>query len=85
MVFFLFLAFNYSDPVTFLLFYFSFFFSEPNFIGASQCLGELYKYFGRRITSGLLETTIIATKLMKFNEVFPYNFYVHMFKLLLTE
>ncbi|XP_022635843.1 protein SWEETIE isoform X2 [Vigna radiata var. radiata] len=43
--------------------------NEPQKIaGASQCLGELYKYFGRRITSGLLETTIIATKLMKFNE-----------------
>ncbi|XP_027350855.1 protein SWEETIE [Abrus precatorius] len=38
--------------------------------GAAQCLGELYKHFGRRITSGLLETTIIATKLMKFNEEF---------------
>lgn len=38
--------------------------------GAAQCLGELYSQFGRRITSGLLETTIIATKLMKFNEEF---------------
>ncbi|XP_020536843.1 protein SWEETIE isoform X2 [Jatropha curcas] len=38
--------------------------------GATQCLGELYRHFGRRITSGLLETTIIATKLMKFNEDF---------------
>ncbi|XP_020224658.1 protein SWEETIE isoform X2 [Cajanus cajan] len=45
--------------------------SEPQKIaGAAQCLGELYKHFGRRITSGLLETTIIATKLMKFNEEF---------------
>ncbi|KAK7374934.1 hypothetical protein VNO80_08377 [Phaseolus coccineus] len=45
--------------------------NEPQKIaGASQCLGELYKYFGRRITSGLLETTIIATKLMKFSEEF---------------
>ncbi|RDX79059.1 Protein SWEETIE [Mucuna pruriens] len=45
--------------------------SEPQKIaGAAQCLGELYKHFGRRITSGLLETTIIATKLMKFSEVF---------------
>ncbi|TKY64772.1 HEAT repeat-containing protein 5B [Spatholobus suberectus] len=45
--------------------------SEPQKIaGAAQCLGELYKHFGRRITSGLLETTIVATKLMKFNEEF---------------
>lgn len=39
------------------------------FIGAAQCLGELYRYFGRRITSGLLETTSIVTKLLKFSEV----------------
>ncbi|GLT41167.1 hypothetical protein SLA2020_152510 [Shorea laevis] len=45
--------------------------SEPQKIaGAAQCLGELYQHFGRRITSGLLETTIIATKLIKFNEEF---------------
>lgn len=45
--------------------------SEPQKIaGAAQCLGELYKHFGRRITSGLLETTIIAAKLMRFNEEF---------------
>ncbi|ESR44033.1 hypothetical protein CICLE_v10011943mg [Citrus x clementina] len=45
--------------------------SEPQKVaGAAQCLGELYRQFGRRITSGLLETTIIATKLMKFNEEF---------------
>ncbi|EOY04218.1 HEAT repeat-containing protein, putative isoform 1 [Theobroma cacao] len=45
--------------------------SEPQRIaGAAQCLGELYRHFGRRITSGLLETTIIATKLMKFHEEF---------------
>ncbi|KAK7295809.1 hypothetical protein RJT34_18721 [Clitoria ternatea] len=45
--------------------------SEPQKIaGAAQCLGELYKHFGRRITSGLFETTSIATKLMKFNEEF---------------
>ncbi|XP_031256681.1 protein SWEETIE-like [Pistacia vera] len=45
--------------------------SEPQKVaGATQCLGELYRHFGRRITSGLLETTIIATKLMKFNEEF---------------
>lgn len=37
--------------------------------GASQCLGELYRNFGRRITSGLLETTNIAAKLIRFNEV----------------
>ncbi|KAA8530559.1 hypothetical protein F0562_005268 [Nyssa sinensis] len=45
--------------------------SEPQRVaGAAQCLGELYRHFGRRITSGLLETTIIVTKLMKFNEDF---------------
>ncbi|XWS30691.1 hypothetical protein CRYUN_Cryun23aG0008700 [Craigia yunnanensis] len=45
--------------------------SEPQRIaGAAQCLGELYRHFGRRITSGLLETTIIATKLIKFHEEF---------------
>ncbi|XP_047310511.1 protein SWEETIE isoform X2 [Impatiens glandulifera] len=38
--------------------------------GAAQCLGELYHHFGRRITSGLLETTNIVGKLMKFNEDF---------------
>lgn len=38
--------------------------------GAAQCLGNLYRHFGRRITSGLLETTVIVTKLMKFNEDF---------------
>ncbi|KAL8161118.1 hypothetical protein V2J09_012607 [Rumex salicifolius] len=42
---------------------------EPQRVaGAAQCLGELYHFFGRRITSGLLETTSIATKLMKSNE-----------------
>ncbi|XP_059670574.1 protein SWEETIE [Cornus florida] len=45
--------------------------SEPlRVVGAVQCLGELYHHFGRRITSGLLETTIIVTKLMKFGEEF---------------
>lgn len=38
-------------------------------IGAAQCLGELYRLFGHRITSGLIETTNIAAKLMKFHEV----------------
>ncbi|KAG9458284.1 hypothetical protein H6P81_002792 [Aristolochia fimbriata] len=40
------------------------------FAGAAQCLGELYCFFGRRITSGLPETTNIAAKLMKFHEDF---------------
>ncbi|XP_026407842.1 protein SWEETIE-like isoform X1 [Papaver somniferum] len=45
--------------------------SEPlRAAGASQCLGELYRNFGRRITSGLLETTNIAAKLIRFNEDF---------------
>ncbi|PKA52839.1 hypothetical protein AXF42_Ash001820 [Apostasia shenzhenica] len=38
--------------------------------GLAQCLGELYRKFGRRITSGLVETANIAGKLMKFNEDF---------------
>ena len=37
--------------------------------GAAQCLGELYRLFGRRITSGFSETTSIASKLMKSHEV----------------
>lgn len=44
------------------------------FLGAAQCLGELYRYFGRKITSGLFETTVIVTKLVKFNEVLWFNF-----------
>ncbi|KAI4352232.1 hypothetical protein L6164_006505 [Bauhinia variegata] len=53
--------------------------SEPHRVaGAAQCLGELYKHFGRRITSGLLETTIIATKLLKFNEEFVRREALHM-------
>ncbi|KAL8123865.1 hypothetical protein AgCh_011749 [Apium graveolens] len=38
--------------------------------GAAQCLGYLYRHFGRKITSGLLETTAIVTKLMRYNEDF---------------
>ncbi|XP_028794906.1 protein SWEETIE [Neltuma alba] len=53
--------------------------SEPQRVaGAAQCLGELYKHFGRRITSGLLETTIIASKLLKFNEEFVRLEALHM-------
>lgn len=48
------------------------------FVGAAQCLGELYKHFGRRITSGLLETTIIATKLIKFHEV-VHSIYISVY------
>ncbi|KAJ3692210.1 hypothetical protein LUZ60_012560 [Juncus effusus] len=36
--------------------------------GAAQCLGELYRLFGRKITGGLVETTNIVSKLMKYNE-----------------
>ncbi|KAJ1443259.1 Armadillo-type fold [Sesbania bispinosa] len=55
--------------------------SEPQKIaGAAQCLGELYKHFGRRITSGLLETTIIATKLMRFNEEFVRHEALYMLR-----
>lgn len=53
--------------------------SEPQRVaGAAQCLGELYRYFGRRITSGLYETTIIVTKLLKFNEDFVRQEALHM-------
>ncbi|KAI3768087.1 hypothetical protein L2E82_18519 [Cichorium intybus] len=38
--------------------------------GAAQCLGELYRLFGKKITSGLLETTSSVAKLMKFSEDF---------------
>ncbi|KAK1357514.1 HEAT repeat-containing protein 5B [Heracleum sosnowskyi] len=38
--------------------------------GAAQCLGNLYRHFGRKITSGLLETTAIVAKLMRYNEDF---------------
>ncbi|CAA7023533.1 unnamed protein product [Microthlaspi erraticum] len=45
--------------------------SDPQRVaGAAQCLGELYRHFGRKITSGLSETTVIVTKLVKFNEDF---------------
>ncbi|XP_074287369.1 protein SWEETIE [Silene latifolia] len=36
--------------------------------GAAQCLGELYRLFGRKITSGFPETASIASKLMKYHE-----------------
>ncbi|CAH9132426.1 unnamed protein product [Cuscuta epithymum] len=53
--------------------------SEPfRVAGAAQCLGELYRYFGRRITSGLPETTVILTKIMKFNEDFVRQEGLHM-------
>ncbi|WOK94226.1 HEAT repeat-containing protein 5B isoform X6 [Canna indica] len=45
--------------------------SEPlSCAGVASCLGELYRLFGQRITSGLTETTNIAGKLMKFYEDF---------------
>ncbi|XP_019453002.1 PREDICTED: HEAT repeat-containing protein 5B isoform X1 [Lupinus angustifolius] len=53
--------------------------SEPlKVAGVAQCLGELYKHFGRRITSGLLETTTIAAKLLKFSEEFVRRETLHM-------
>ncbi|EXB97166.1 hypothetical protein L484_008656 [Morus notabilis] len=53
--------------------------NEPQKVaGATQCLGELYRHFGRRITSGLLETTVIATKLFKFHEEFVRQEALHM-------
>ncbi|XP_020585694.1 LOW QUALITY PROTEIN: HEAT repeat-containing protein 5B [Phalaenopsis equestris] len=45
--------------------------SEPlSSAGLAQCLGELYRCFGRKITSGLTETVNIAAKLLKFHEDF---------------
>ncbi|KAF3783315.1 HEAT repeat-containing protein 5B [Nymphaea thermarum] len=41
-----------------------------SYAGAAHCLGELYNSFGRRIASGLIETTNITAKLMKFHEEF---------------
>lgn len=37
-------------------------------------LGELYRLFGRRITAGLVETTNIVSKLMKYSEVIFLRF-----------
>ncbi|GMH27186.1 hypothetical protein Nepgr_029029 [Nepenthes gracilis] len=43
--------------------------SEPHGVaGAAQCLGELYRLFARRTTSGLPETISIASKLMRYHE-----------------
>ncbi|XP_008459469.1 protein SWEETIE isoform X1 [Cucumis melo] len=53
--------------------------NEPHKLaGIAQCLGELYQHFGRRITSGLLETTIIAAKLIRFNEDFVRQEALHL-------
>ncbi|KQK18234.1 hypothetical protein BRADI_1g39436v3 [Brachypodium distachyon] len=38
--------------------------------GAAQCLGEIYCLFGRKITAGLIETSNIVAKLMKYHEDF---------------
>ncbi|XP_006656123.1 protein SWEETIE isoform X2 [Oryza brachyantha] len=38
--------------------------------GAAQCLGEIYRLFGRKITAGLFETSNIVAKLMKYHEDF---------------
>uniref|UniRef100_A0A0D9WQP4 HEAT repeat-containing protein n=1 Tax=Leersia perrieri TaxID=77586 RepID=A0A0D9WQP4_9ORYZ len=37
--------------------------------GAAQCLGEIYRLFGHKITAGLIETSNIVAKLMKYHEV----------------
>jgi len=49
------------------------------FLGAAQCLGELYRHFGKKITSGLFETTSIVTKLVKFNEVSQFTLHLSSF------
>ncbi|KAK3132983.1 hypothetical protein QOZ80_6AG0530430 [Eleusine coracana subsp. coracana] len=38
--------------------------------GAAQCLGEIYRLFGRKITAGLIETSSIVARLMKYHEDF---------------
>ena len=38
-------------------------------IGVEQYLRELYRLFGKKITSGLQETTSSVVKLMQFSEV----------------
>ncbi|KAL0343338.1 UNVERIFIED_CONTAM: protein SWEETIE [Sesamum angustifolium] len=48
--------------------------------GAAQCLGELYRYFGRRILSGILETTNIVAKLLKFTEDYVRQEALHMLR-----
>ncbi|XP_073057988.1 protein SWEETIE isoform X1 [Primulina eburnea] len=48
--------------------------------GAAQCLGELYRCFGRRIVSGFLETTNIVVKLLKFSEDFVRQEALHMLR-----
>ena len=50
-----------------------------NFLtGAAQCLGEIYHLFGRKITAGLIETSNIVGKLMKYHEVCasPFSFLI---------
>ncbi|KAL6876470.1 hypothetical protein ACP4OV_013042 [Aristida adscensionis] len=47
--------------------------AEPMaYAGAAQCLGEIYHLFGRKITAGLIETSSIVAKLMKYNELLPW-------------
>uniref|UniRef100_A0A0E0LC01 HEAT repeat-containing protein 5B n=1 Tax=Oryza punctata TaxID=4537 RepID=A0A0E0LC01_ORYPU len=38
--------------------------------GVAQCLGEIYRLFGHKITAGLIETSNIVAKLMKYHEDF---------------
>ncbi|KAL6603995.1 hypothetical protein ACP70R_044356 [Stipagrostis hirtigluma subsp. patula] len=45
--------------------------AEPMaYAGAAQCLGEIYRLFGHKITAGLIETSNIVAKLMKYHEDF---------------
>ncbi|XP_021759988.1 protein SWEETIE-like isoform X1 [Chenopodium quinoa] len=55
--------------------------SEPQCVaGVAQCLGELYRHFGRKITSGFSETTSIASKLMKSHEEYVRKEALHMLR-----
>ncbi|XP_052159221.1 protein SWEETIE isoform X1 [Oryza glaberrima] len=40
------------------------------YAGVAQCLGEIYRLFGHKITAGLIETSNIVAKLMKYHEDF---------------
>ena len=79
------------SPYSFLLFILFFYnlIETNNFqTGAAQCLGEIYRLFGRKITAGLIETSSIVAKLMKYHEVvcfpaIPSLFYTSSFLCLL--
>lgn len=42
---------------------------NAGYIGLANCLGALYRSFGQKLTSGLLETSNIVVKMMRFPEI----------------